>query len=98
LCARRGHDPGFFYDILAPLATSTNIWETKHVLALPSVESIVDWLAGAALRPFLDVFPGEADRSRFVDEFAGALRSEYRPRADGNVLFPFRRLFLAATR
>jgi hypothetical protein len=63
-----------------------------------SVSSIVEWLKGTALRPFFDALPDDTSRNRFVGDYAGALRLEYRPRADGNVLFPFRRLFLVASR
>jgi trans-aconitate 2-methyltransferase len=96
--AKSGHDAGFYYDVLAPAATSTNLWETRYVIVLPDVESIVEWNKGTALRPFLDALPNEADRKNFIDDFTGALRSEYLPRADGKVLFPFRRLFLVARR
>jgi trans-aconitate 2-methyltransferase len=95
---RSGHDPGFYYDILAPLCTSISIWETRYTVVLPGVESIVEWLEGTALRPFLDALPGEADRKSFVGDLAGALTSHYRPRVDGKVLFPFSRLFVVATR
>ena len=91
-------DPGFYYDILAPVSTFTDIWETRYLMVRPGVEAIVDWLKGAALRPFMDALPGEADRESFINDFTGALRSEYQPSADGNVLFPFRRLFVTAGR
>jgi len=95
--ARLGNDAGVYYDILAPISGKTNIWETRYVLALPGIESIVDWLKGTALRPFLDAL-GEADRDSFVGDYTDALRSEYKPRANGSVLFSFRRLFMIATR
>jgi trans-aconitate 2-methyltransferase len=95
--ARLGNDVGVYYDILSPISEKTNIWDTRYTLALPGVESIVDWLRGTALRPFLDALP-EADREGFVGDYTDALRSEYKPRTNGSVLFPFRRLFLIATR
>jgi trans-aconitate 2-methyltransferase len=95
---RHGHDYGFYYDLLATGTTGASIWETKYFAVLPGVEGIVDWLAGTALRPFADALPDESDYQSFVEDFARALRSEYKPRADGNVLFPYRRLFLVATR
>jgi trans-aconitate 2-methyltransferase len=96
--ARLGHEAGFYYDILAPISNNIKIWETRYTLALPRVESVVDWLRETALRPFLDALRDEAIRKRFVDDYAGDLRSEYKPRANGSVLFSFRRLFLIATR
>jgi trans-aconitate 2-methyltransferase len=98
VCQRLGHDNGFYYDLLAPDSTSVDIWETRYVMVMPRVESIVDWTAGTALRPFLDALPDEADRKNFVRDYTTALRSEYKPRTDGKVLFPFRRLFQVATR
>jgi trans-aconitate 2-methyltransferase len=65
---------------------------------MPGADSIAEWLKGTALRPFFDALPDETDRKSFVDDFARALRQDYRPRPDGNVLFPFRRLFLVASR
>ncbi len=95
---RSGCDPGFYYDLLAPVARATQLWETTYILVMPGVESIREWLMGTALRPFLDVLPDEDDRKSFVDDIRGALRSEYQPRVNGNILFPFRRLFLLASR
>jgi len=64
---------------------------------MSGVESILDWLKGTALRLFLDALSDDEHRKRFVDDFAGALQAAYTPRTNGNVLFPFRRLFLVAT-
>ena len=98
-CARGSATiPGSTDDILAPVAASINVWETKYTSVMPCVESIIDWLKGTVLRPFFDALPDEADRRSFVDDLANALRPEYRPRADGKVLFAFRRLFVVATR
>jgi trans-aconitate 2-methyltransferase len=94
----RSYDPGFYYDLLAPGSTSVSIWETRYTIVMPGVESIVDWLRGTVLRPFLDALPDEEDRKRFVGDYAGALESEYRSRTDGKILFPFRRIFMVATR
>jgi trans-aconitate 2-methyltransferase len=96
--AKAGHDPGFYYDLLMPIARSVRIWETTYTVAMPGADSIAEWLKGTALRPFFDALPDETDRKRFVDDFSRGLRQDYRPRPDGNVLFPFRRLFLVASR
>src|SRR5262249_51990011 len=48
--ARLGHSHEFYYDTLAPFASRITLWETRYVVALPAVESIVDWLQGTALR------------------------------------------------
>ncbi|MGH8046924.1 MAG: trans-aconitate 2-methyltransferase [Chthoniobacterales bacterium] len=85
-----------YYDILAPHATRLEIWLTDYLHILPSVGAIAEWYRGTGLRPYLDALGEEAPR--FVEEFTTALSQLYTPRADGRVIFPFRRLFLIAVR
>jgi trans-aconitate 2-methyltransferase len=96
--AWHSHDPAFYYDLLAPLATRLDLWTTDYLHVLPDVEAIVEWYKGTGMRPYLDVLDGEADRERFAGEYLEAIRPLYPPRSDGRVLFPFRRLFLVAYR
>jgi trans-aconitate 2-methyltransferase len=93
----RSEDAAFYYDVLAPHAAAVDIWETvyQHVLAGP--EAIVDWYRGTGLRPFLNAL-SEPDRPAFLAEYLEAIRPHYPRRADGKVLFPFRRLFAIAYR
>jgi trans-aconitate 2-methyltransferase len=88
--------PEEYYDILAPHATRLEIWLTDYLHVLPSVGAIAEWYRGTGLRPYLDAL-GD-DGPRFVGEFTAALARHYAPRADGRVIFPFRRLFLIAAR
>ncbi len=90
------HDAGFYYDALSPLAARINLWETTYVHVLPSVEAIAEWYKSTGLRPFLGALPNENTRDRFVFDYINAIRPHYIPQADGQVLFPFRRLFLIA--
>ena len=61
-------------------------------------EGIVEWYKGTGIRPFLEALPTDADRERFLTHYLEAIREVYPPRADGRVLFPFRRLFQIAYR
>jgi trans-aconitate 2-methyltransferase len=92
------HDPGFYYDALAPHCGRLELWETEYAHILDGPEGIVDWYRGAGLRPFLAALPDDAARAAFLAEYLDALRPHYPPRIDGRVLFPFRRLFLVACR
>lgn len=89
------HDPDFYYDLLAPLAASLDIWETEYLHVLSGDNPVVQWTMGTALRPLLDAL-AEPERSEFLGEYSRRITEQYPPHADGKTLFPFRRLFLVA--
>jgi trans-aconitate 2-methyltransferase len=90
--------PEFYYDTLRPLAQRVDLWFTvcQHVMAGP--EAIIEWMRGTGMRPHLDALADHQERERFEDMLIEAIRDHYPLRADGNVLFPFRRLFVIACR
>jgi trans-aconitate 2-methyltransferase len=90
------HHPEFYYDALAPHAGRVNMWATDYLHVLDGPEGIVEWYRGTGMRPFLEALPDEDARSRFAAEYLDAIRGEFPVRADGRVLFPFRRLFVVA--
>jgi trans-aconitate 2-methyltransferase len=92
------HPAAFYYDLLSPLATRIDLWETEYLHVMPDAAAIVEWYKGTGLRPFLDRLPEEADRQRFLGDYLEAVTAAYPARRDGRVLFPFRRLFLIAYR
>jgi trans-aconitate 2-methyltransferase len=87
----------FYYDVLAPLAARVELWETQYVHVLESSDAVVEWVKGTGLRPMLDAIDPE-ERPLFEARYRAEIARRYRPRADGKVLFPFRRLFVVATR
>jgi trans-aconitate 2-methyltransferase len=89
-------DPGFYYDLLAPRASSLDIWETEYLHVLRGPDPVKEWVKGTWLRPLLDALD-EAERPAFERRYADMLLVAYPPRADGRTLFPFRRIFLVAT-
>jgi trans-aconitate 2-methyltransferase len=90
------HPTEFYYDVLAPHVVELDIWTTEYLHLLASVDKIVDWYRGTGLRPWLDALPSQADREQFVSDFRSMLVQEFQPRPGGDVLFPFKRLFLVA--
>jgi trans-aconitate 2-methyltransferase len=90
------HEPSFYYDVLSGQAKSVDIWETIYQHVLANADDIVEWYKGSGLRPFLEAMPGETERDRFMTEYRTKIRDAYPSRADGKVLFPFRRLFIVA--
>lgn len=87
-----------YYDLLAPHAARVDLWETEYVHVMPDPEAIVEWYKGTGLRPYLDALTDPIVRERFLAEYLEIIRPAYPPRADGRVLFPFRRLFVVAYR
>lgn len=92
------HEPPFYYDVLSPQAARIDLWTTEYIQVMPAAEAIVDWYRGTGLRPFLDALPSDADREQFAADYLAAIRTAYPAQADGQVLFPFRRLFVIAYR
>lgn len=90
------HAPEFYYDVLAPRAARVEIWATDYFHVLAGVGGIIEWYRGTGLRPWLEALPGEATRTRFLEDYRALLVPHFPQQADGKVLFPFRRLFVVA--
>ena len=90
--------PGFYYDVLAGRAARLDIWETEYCHVMQDHDAIIQWVSGAAVRPFLDALEKEAQRQRFMRLLTERVVQAYHPQRDGKILFPFRRLFVVAYR
>jgi len=90
-------EPGFYYDLLGPLARGLELWETIYLQALEGHNPIVDWVKGSRLRPLLAALE-EPDRGQFEADYASRVLAHYPPGSDGRTLLPFRRLFVIAIR
>ena len=87
--------PETYWRWLSPHARDLDIWETIYLQVLDGPDPVVNFMRGTALRPFLSALsPAEGDR--FVEAFAKRMAAAYPPQANGQTLFPFRRLFMVA--
>ena len=86
---------GDYYNWLRPHAASLHIWQTTYVHPLESIDAVVDWLRGSALRPFLAPLEPE-ERTAFLERYRRELAESYGTEADGRVLFLYPRLFIVA--
>jgi trans-aconitate 2-methyltransferase len=93
--------PAAYYQWLSPHASSVDIWTTEylHVLArgADGEHPVVAWNSATAMTPFTTALDAAAVRA-FVDEYRSRIATLYPLRADGRVLFAFRRLFIVARR
>ncbi|MGA2664108.1 MAG: methyltransferase domain-containing protein [Nitrososphaerales archaeon] len=87
-----------YYDLLSPLSSRIDLWETEYVHVLSSPLDVVEWTKGTALRPHLERLHGTGEREAFLEEYTAAIRDAYPSRPDGKVLFPFHRRFWVAYR
>jgi trans-aconitate 2-methyltransferase len=85
-----------YYDLLAPLSARVDVWETTYQHVMASPESIVEWVKGTGLRPYLDAVE-PAEREAYLSAYTAAIDEAYPPRSDGNRLFRFPRLSLVAS-
>jgi trans-aconitate 2-methyltransferase len=89
--------PEWYYGLLAPQASALDIWETEYLHVLDGEDAVLNWTRGTALRPVMQAL----DHEQFVQfeaAYALRLREAYPRRGDGRTLFPFRRLFIVASR
>jgi trans-aconitate 2-methyltransferase len=91
-------EPSFYYEALAPHASHLELWTTDYVHILRGAEAIVDWYRGTGLRPWLEALADETARAEFIADYLKGITGAFPAQSDGNVLFPFRRLFAIAYR
>jgi trans-aconitate 2-methyltransferase len=89
--------PVTYLDLLGSEVASFEGWETTDYLLLNGRDSVLEWMKGTALRPYLGALP-PSDASQFIAELARILAEAYPGRADGSTVFPFRRVYFIATR
>ena len=87
----------WYYDLLRPLASYVDIWETRYLQILEGEDPVLEWVKGTALRPVMDALEGD-ELERFLEAFRARLAELYPRRPGGETLFPFARLFIVATR
>lgn len=86
--------PAEYHAILSP-SGAVNVWETSYCHCLAPVEEghpVRAFTQSTYLRPILDRLD-DAQQADYLATYDAALAQAYPLRADGSVLFPFRRVF-----
>lgn len=89
--------PDAYYAMLESHVSRLDIWETRYLQILDGDDAAFRWMSGTGLRPYLKALEGEA-RDSFEAEYRARMAKAYPKRASGKTLYPFKRLFLVATR
>lgn len=87
------HDFHYYYDLLAGKMKSIDMWETDYIHVMSSHLSIIDWIKSTGIKPYLDRISEENDKKIFEQDVLTGIKKFYPEQENGNVLFPFKRLF-----
>ena len=90
-------EPERYYDLLAPLASRVDVWETRYLQVLSGENPVAEFTKGTWLRPLLEAL-NEPQRSAFEAAYRALVARAYPCRPDGHTLFPFKRMFIVAVR
>jgi trans-aconitate 2-methyltransferase len=86
-----------YYDLLATNGAHVDLWKTEYLQLLTGDDPVFEWVKGTGLRPILNGLD-DVQRPLFLAEYQNCLRVAYPQRDDGSTLYPFRRLFMVATK
>ncbi len=89
--------PPYYISTLSPLASSLEVWETEYSQILSGENAVKEWTKGTWLRPLLNALE-EPERADFEEAYAKLVAARYPKQPDGTTIFPFKRLFIIATR
>ena len=89
--------PSYYIETLSGIASSLDVWETEYMQVLTGDNPVKEWTKGTWLRPLLDALDG-SEQSEFEGAYAELVAKAYPKQADGTTIFPFKRMFIFATR
>ncbi len=64
-----------YFDLLTGLGARVDLWDTEYSHVLSNAGEIVEWVKGTALRPVLGQLPHAGERTRFLEELTGRIRT-----------------------
>jgi trans-aconitate 2-methyltransferase len=85
-----------YYDLLATRSARIELWETTYYHILKSHQDLIAWYRSTAMRPLLSRLADPKQREQFEQEVLEGCAAQYEARPDGQVLYPFKRLFFVA--
>ena len=89
--------PDFYISTLSPMTSALDVWETEYTQILTGENPVKEWTKGTWLRPLLAALE-EPERTAFENAYGEIVAKKYPKQPDGTTIFPFKRLFIIATR
>ncbi|MBN2011786.1 methyltransferase domain-containing protein [candidate division KSB1 bacterium] len=86
-------NPSFYYNELAKYFNSIEMWVTDYIHVMESHMAILEMISSTGLRPYLDRLENDEKRQSFENDVLAQIKINYPVQENGNVLFPFKRLF-----
>ena len=65
--SRRVEEPARYFDVLKPLSSDLEVWETIYQQVLTGKDPVAQYTASTGLRPFLEALD-EPERTQFYDD------------------------------
>lgn len=89
--------PEEYFDILASCSSSFDIWETVYYHNMPAVQSMIEWIKGTRLRPYLNALDSNS-AAELEQEIFNLASDAYSSQQNGEIIFKFRRFFFTAVK
>jgi trans-aconitate 2-methyltransferase len=86
----------YYYELLSQYTKEFVLWETNYFHILPSIQRIVDFVHATTLRPYLEQLNSEEEKKEFEEDILEECKKYYKKQSNGNILFPFHRIFIIA--
>lgn len=87
------HSSDYYYNILSAKIKSIDMWETSYYHIMQSHQNIVEMLKSTGMRKFLEMLDTKEEKIEFEKDVLKEITKAYPVQKNGNVLFPFKRLF-----
>lgn len=84
-----------YFNILSDISDDFSMWKTIYYHRLPSQESVLEWYKSTGLKPYLEQL-NDTDKAEFEKDILIKIKEKYTVQANGEVIFPFSRLFFTA--
>lgn len=92
------HSADYYYDLLTQMPGRFSIWEANYIHVMASHDQILEMIRSTGLKPYLDAIQGDTSKAEFASAVLHNLPALYKRQRDGRVLFPFKRLFMTASK
>jgi trans-aconitate 2-methyltransferase len=90
------HNYSFYYDALAQLFESVEIWVTDYLHVLNNHASIMEMMRSTGLKPYHESLNDDSDIKEFDEMVLKEIIIAYPEQNNGKVILPFKRLFFIA--